>query len=435
MGWLSSLLFPCTQARKPIKDSCSISSSPREKSNTFNEQENVSLSIDPAFFPQKPNKLAKKPSSQTQATSSIRIVEYPDSASMLDEAADEKNDRVLNSCAADAESILSDDRTILMPEPDEEAVLMEMGKIEKELAAATSTKMPSTATMTTATPIRLTSLSMSMPTSRRSSLTTTRTSACLDMPALDWSRITGAIQEEPESEEMLATQDNVASTAAALQENEGSEATETTEKLDYEAPTEHQDPEQQAQEQQEHREYELGHDKEQEQEQEQEQSKTRGPEPASQPRPQPQLQAQPQAQSQPYQEPQPYKKEQDHHFSTLSTRLSRRRSFIEIFNMLHTNERSSFKLRFDFSPRLYPSPLSPTSPSSSTTAVSPPMSPVSSILPLSPTLSDETIKVNGIETACAVQMVGPGRKGAEEDDHQENSIHDIEEEGLGFYCE
>ena len=421
MGWLSSLLFPCTQARKPTKDSCSIHRSPRDKSNTFNEQENVSLSIDPAFLPQKPNKLAKKPSNQTQATSSIRLVEYPGSASMLEEAAEEKNTRPLNSCAADAESILSDDRTILMPEPDEEAVLMEMGKIEKELAAATSSTTPSTTTMTPVTPMRPTPLSMSMPTSRRSSLTTTRTSACLDMPALDWSRITGAIQEEPEPEEMPATQDNVASAAAALQENEGSEAPETTENLDSEAPAEHQHPKQQAQEQQEHREYELGHEKEQEQ------AKAQDPEPAPQPQPQPH--------PQPYQEPQPYKKDQDHRLSTLSTRLSGRRSFIEIFNMLHTNERSSFKLRLDFSPRLHPSPLSPTSPSFSTTAVSSPMSPVSSILPLSPTLSDETIKVNGIETACAVQMVGPGRKGAEEDDYQGNGIHDIEEEGLGFYCE
>ena len=332
MGWLANLLFPCSQARKSSRESSLRS---RSQSSLQEYQRHAPSFIDTALLPQKPNRLARKPSSHE--ASSIRIVEYPDEESMLDEtrATDEKNQQVGIACT-DTSSVLSDDRTILMPEPDEEALRVEMRKIEKDLTA-----LP-TATTTTSTTAP-----------RRTSWTTTRTSACLDMgPADVLGRITEAIEEEQESEESSSPEPQC-----------------------YEGPFANAG---------------LSIKKEGQ----------------GQVHPEPQEQ---QPQDQIKQAPEANKQEKDHHHST---RVSQRPSLIEIFDLLRTSQRTSYKLNLDFSPKFYSSPFSPASPSSSTTAFSPPMSPASSMLPLSPTLSDDTIKINGIETACAVQIAG--RKGPEE---------------------
>lgn len=332
MGWLANLLFPCSQARKSSKGSSLRS---RSQSSLQEYQRHAPSFIDTTLLPQRPDRLARKPSSHE--ASSIRIVEYPDEESILDEtrATDQKNQQVGIACT-DTSSVLSDDRTILMPEPDEEALRVEMRKIEKDL---------------TALPTATTTTSMTVP--RRTSWTTTRTSACLDMGPVD---VLGCITEAIEEEQEL-------------------EGPSSPEPQGYEGPFANSGPSIENKSQgQVHRE--------------------------------PQEQ---QPQDQIKQAPEPNKQEQGHHHST---RVSQRPSLIEIFDLLRTSQRTSYKLNLDFSPKFYSGPFSPASRSSSTTAFSPPMSPASSMLPLSPTLSDDTIKINGIETACAVQIAG--RKGPEE---------------------
>lgn len=253
---------------------------------------------------------------------------------------------------ADTESVLSDDRTIMMPGPEERAVLLEMSKIEKDLAG---------------TPFSL---------PRRTSVTTTRTSACLDniLPLDAMSPIKEEVEQE--SEEAQGSQ-GVTTTATVTPSPEEVPKTEVSVSLHDETPKD-QEPQPQPQEQQ----------------PEQQQVQQVPQEPEKQPNPDRQSEL---------------LKQKQERYSHLSTRLSRRRSLIEIFNILHTRERSSFKLNLEFSPKLYQNPLSsrPSSPCSSITAVSPPTSPVSTIGPLSPTLSDETIEFDGIETACAVQIAAP----------------------------
>lgn len=261
-----------------------------------------------------------------------------------------------------------------MPEPDEEAVLVEMKKIEKDLAATAPPPPPA----------------VTAP--RRTSRTTTRTSACLDMIPGFRNTITEAIREEQEPEDSPVKIGTAVTTSP--------EEEPKTEAMKEDTQAEQQKP----QESQEYQ--EPVH---QEQEQEQVQAKEWEPQPQPEPVPEP--------------EPMQNKNHQDNHLSYLSTRLSRRRSLIEIFNSLRASQRSSFRLNLEFSPKFYASPFSPSSPSSptsSTTAVSPPMSPVSTISPLSPTLSDETIMVDAIETACAVQI--GGRKGPQEVLHQGKEI-------------
>ena len=345
MGWLSNLLFPCTQPRKPSRPR-SIRS--YEKPCPTPEEQRQKLSpIDTSteFLPQKPNRLVKRPAS-SYSRNSIRIVDYPDSDSMLDDF-DEKYHSPTP--CADTESVLSDDRTIMMPGPEERAVLLEMSKIEKDLAG---------------TPFSL---------PRRTSVTTTRTSACLDniLPLDAMSPIKE--EEEQESEEAQDTH-AITTTAAATPSPGEASKTELEASLHDETPKD-QEPQPQPQEHQ----------------------------PEQQQVPQ-ELEKQPNPDRQ-----SELLKQKQERYSQLSTRLSRRRSLIEIFNILHTRERSSFKLNLEFSPKLYQNPLSsrPSSSCSSITAVSPPTSPVSTIGPLSPTLSDETIEFDGIETACAVQIAAP----------------------------
>lgn len=339
MGWLSSLFFPCSQARKSSKGSSLRS---RSQSSLQEYQRYAPSFIDTTLLPQRPNRLVRKPSSHE--ASSIRIVEYPDEESILDETRATYKDQQVGIACTDTSSVLSDDRTILMPEPDEEALRVEMRKIEKDLTALPTAK-------TTATAM----------TPRRTSWTTTRTSACLDMGPVDiLGSITEAIEEEQEREESPAKNDIPAPSPRPLGyaepfNNAGISIESEGQGQMYQEPQEQQ--------------------------------------------PRDQIK----------QASEPNKQEQDHHHST---HVSQRPSLIEIFNLLRTSQRSSYKLNLDFSPKFYSSPFSPSSPSSSTTAFSPPMSPVSSILPLSPTLSDETIKIDGIETACAVQIAG--RKGPEE---------------------
>lgn len=249
---------------------------------------------------------------------------------------------------ADTESVLSDDRTIMMPGPEERAVLLEMSKIEKDLAG---------------TPFSL---------PRRTSVTTTRTSACLDnILPLD---AMSPIKEEEEQESEEAQDTHAITTAAATPSPEEVPKTVSL----HEMPKD-QEPQPQPQEQ---------HPEQQQVQQEPQEPEKQQPNPDRQ--------------------SELFKQKQER-YSQLSTRLSRRRSLIEIFNILHTRERSSFKLNLEFSPKLYQNPLNsrPSSSCSSITAVSPPTSPVSTIGPLSPTLSDETIEFDGIETACAVQIAAP----------------------------
>lgn len=357
MSWLTSLFLPCAQPRKPTKDSSSIRSDP-----LHHDPQKQPTYIDSSGLPQKPHRIARKPSPLETTPPSIRIVEYSDSEPTLEW--DEKDQ--LNTGFSDAASFLSDDRTILMPEPDEEAVLVEMRKIEKDLDGTT----PPPPAVTTP---------------RRNSRTTTRTSACLDMIPGFRNCITEAIREEKEPEEPTV---RIGTAVTTSPEQEASK----TETSSEETLTEQKEP----QKSQEHQ--ELEH-----QQQEQVQIQVQEPEQQSELMPAP--------------EPLQYKKEQDpHHLSYLSTRLSRRRSLIDIFNALRASQRSSFRLDLEFSPKFYSGPFSPSSPVSSTTAFSPPMSPVSTISPLSPTLSDETIMVDSIETACAVQIAG--RKEPQEVVHQ-----------------
>lgn len=343
MGWLSNLLFPCAQPRKPSR-ARSIRSYERPCPTPEEQRQKLSpIDTSTEFLPQKPNRLVKRPASSYR--NSIRIVDYPDSDSMLDDF-DEKY-RSHTACA-DTESVLSDDRTIIMPGPEERAVLLEMSKIEKDLAG---------------TPFSL---------PRRTSVTTTRTSACLDN-ILPLEAMSPIKEEVEESEEAQGTQDAAATSSSPEEapKREVSLHDETTPK----------DQEEQQQQPQEHQ-------------PEQQQVQQAPQEPEKQPNPDRQSEI---------------LKQKQERYSQLSTRLSRRRSLIEIFNILHTRERSSFKLNLEFSPKLYQNPLSsrPTSSCSSSTAVSPPTSPVSTIGPLSPTLSDETIEFDGIETACAVQIAAP----------------------------
>ena len=204
-------------------------------------------------------------------------------------------------------------------------------------------------------------------------MTTTRTSACLDniLPLDAMSPIKE--EEEQESEEAQDTH-AITTTAAATPSPGEASKTELEASLHDETPKD-QEPQPQPQEHQ----------------------------PEQQQVPQ-ELEKQPNPDRQ-----SELLKQKQERYSQLSTRLSRRRSLIEIFNILHTRERSSFKLNLEFSPKLYQNPLSsrPSSSCSSITAVSPPTSPVSTIGPLSPTLSDETIEFDGIETACAVQIAAP----------------------------
>lgn len=361
MSWLTSLFLPCAQPRKPTNDSSSIRSDP-----LHHDPQKQPTYIDSSGLPQKPHRIARKPSPQETAPPSIRIVEYSDSEPTLEW--DEKDQ--LNTGFSDAASFLSDDRTILMPEPDEEAVLVEMRKIEKDLAA---TAPPPPAVTTP----------------RRNSRTTTRTSACLDMIPGFRNCITEAIREEQEPEELT---DRIGTAVTTSPEQEASK----TEAPSEETLIEQKDP-------QENQEYQVPEHQQQEQEQEQVQIQVHEPEQQLEPVPAP--------------EPLQYKKEQDpHHLPYLSTRLSRRRSLIDVFNALRASQRSSFRLNLEFSPKFYSGPFSPSSPTSSTTAFFPPMSPVSTISPLSPTLSDETIMVDSIETACAVQIAG--RKEPQEVVHQ-----------------
>ncbi|BCR89483.1 uncharacterized protein ACHE_50681A [Aspergillus chevalieri] len=367
MSWLTSLLLPCAQPRKPTKDSCSTRSNP-----LYHDTQKQPTYIDSSGLPQKPHRIARKPSPQETVTPSIRIVEYSDSEPTLEW--DEK-DRA-NTSFSDTASFLSDDRTILMPEPDEEAVLVEMRKIESDLAATASPPPPAVTTP------------------RRNSRTTTRTSACLDMIPEFRNCITEAIREEQEPEEST---DKIGTAVTTSPEDKASRK----EALNEETPAEQKLPQKSKDNQDpEHQEKEE-HEKVQEQEQVQihVQEPEQQPEPVTAP------------------ESLQYKREQDpSHLSYLSTRLSRRRSLIEIFNALRASQRSSFRLNLEFSPKFYSAPFGPSSPTSSTTAVSPPMSPVSIISPLSPTLSDETIMVDSIETACAVQIAGG--KGPQEVVHQ-----------------
>lgn len=356
MSWLTSLFLPCAQPRKPTNGSSSIRSNP-----LHHDPPKQPTYIDSSGLPQKPHRIARKPPPQETAPPSIRIVEYSDSEPTLEW--DEKDQ--LNTGFSDAASFLSDDRTIIMPEPDEEAVLVEMRKIEKDLA--TTAPLPAVTSP------------------RKNSRTTTRTSACLDMIPGFRNCITEAIREEQEPEELT---DRIGTAVATSPEQEASK----TGALSEETLTEQKEP----QGNQEHQESEH---RQQEQVQIQVHEPKQQPEPVSAP------------------EPLQYKKEQDsHHLSYLSTRLSRRRSLIDIFNALRASQRSSFRLNLEFSPKFYSGPFSPSSPTSSMTAFSPPMSPVSTISPLSPTLSDETIMVDSIETACAVQIAG--RKEPQEVVHQ-----------------
>ena len=209
-------------------------------------------------------------------------------------------------------------------------------------------------------------------------MTTTRTSACLDniLPLDAMSPIKEEVEQE--SEEAQGSQ-GVTTTATVTPSPEEVPKTEVSVSLHDETPKD-QEPQPQPQPQ--------------EQQPEQQQVQQVPQEPEKQPNPDRQSEL---------------LKQKQERYSHLSTRLSRRRSLIEIFNILHTRERSSFKLNLEFSPKLYQNPLSsrPSSPCSSITAVSPPTSPVSTIGPLSPTLSDETIEFDGIETACAVQIAAP----------------------------
>lgn len=336
MGWLSSI-FPCSQPRS--KGSSIRSRSP---SSLQDYQRHAPSFIDRSLLPQKPSRLARKPSSHDD--SSVRIVEYPDEESILDETRPRYDQHHQVGIAyTDTSSLFSDDRTILMPEPDEEMLRIEIRNTEKDLNALPA---PQPATTTS-------SSSMTVP--RRASWTTTRTSACLDMAPIDiLGSISEAIEEEQEEpEESSASNDNSAPTCEISYITEQACNTDTLNKHES--------------------------------------------------------QIQPQ-QSHVKRASEAKWEERESHSSTS---VSQHPSLIEIFDLLRTSQRTSYKLNLDFSPKFYANPFSPGSPcSSSTTAVSPPMSPASSFLPLSPTLSDETIMIDGIETACAVQIAG--RKGPEE---------------------
>lgn len=345
MGWLSSI-FPCSQPRS--KGSSIRSRSP---SSLQDYQRHAPSFIDRSLLPQKPNRIVRKPCSRDD--SSVRISEYPDEESILDETRPRYDQhRQFGIAHSDSSSLVSDDRTILMPEPDEDMIRIEIRNTEKNLTALPS---PQPATTTSSS-----SLSSAPPPAvtapRRTSWTTTRTSACLDMGPIDiLGSISEAIEEEQEEDpkESPASNENRAPSGDISHIAEQSCNTNTISKHESQIK-----PRQ-------------SHSKRA--------SETK-------------------------------REERDPHSST---RVSQRPSLIEIFDLLRTSQRTSYKLNLDFSPKFYANPFSPGSPcSSSTTAFSPPMSPASSCLPLSPTLSDETIMIDGIETACAVQIAG--RKGPEE---------------------
>lgn len=342
MGWLTNI-FPCAQPRS--KGSSIRSRSP---SSLQDYQRHAPAFIDRSLLPQKPNRLARKPSSRDD--SSVRIVEYPDEESILDETRPRYDqNRHVGIAYTDTSSLTSDDRTIMMPEPDEEMIRIEIRNAERDL---TSLPPPPPATTTLST----LSAPSTVTAPKRTSWTTTRTSACLDMGPIDvLGSISEAIEEQEEPEESSTNKGNAAPPCELPHIAElAAYNTETLTKRESVI--------------------------------------------------QPQKSLSKRTSEIKWEEKDPHS----------STRVSQRPSLIEIFDLLRTSQRTSYKLNLDFSPKFYANPFSPGSPcSSSTTAVSPPMSPASSFLPLSPTLSDETIMIDGIETACAVQIAG--RKGPEEE--------------------